>query len=152
MTHQCGSSMNEILLQILFLPSMFLMTFSVAKKVQSKIKFSSRAFSDFLLPNIRESIILCQITEDEIFKIISFLDSSKSTGPNNIFTKILKPLQVQISKHLTDKFDLSFTTSVFPNPLKSPKVIPVHKKTLNWLYLIIGQYLFFPKWSKLLRK
>ena len=60
---------------------------TVAQKVQSKIKFSRKSFSDFLPPNIHESIILSQITEDEISKIISSLNSSKSTGPNSIPTK-----------------------------------------------------------------
>ena len=100
---------------------------TVAQKVQSKIKFSRKSFSDFLPPNIHESIILSQITEDEISKIISSLNSSKSTGPNSIPTKILKLLQVQVSKHLTDIFNLSFTTGIFLHFLKSAKVIPIHK-------------------------
>ena len=54
---------------------------AVAQKVQSKIKFSRKSFSDFLPPNIHESIILIQIAEDEIYKIISSLNSSKSTSP-----------------------------------------------------------------------
>ena len=37
---------------------------TVAHKVQSKIKFSNKFFSDFLPPNIHEYIILSQITED----------------------------------------------------------------------------------------
>ena len=99
--------------------------------MQSKVEFSRKSFSDFLPPNIHESIILSQITEDEISKIISSLNSSKSTGPNSISTKILKLLQVQISKHLTDIFNLSFTTGIFPHSLKSAKVIPIHKKSQN---------------------
>ena len=65
---------------------------TVGQKVQSKIKFSRKCSSDFLPPNIHESIILSQIKEDEISKIISFVNSSKSTGPNYISTKILKLL------------------------------------------------------------
>ena len=77
------------------------------------------------------SIILSQITEDELSKIISFFNRSKPTSPNSIPTKILKLLQVQISKHLTYIFKLLFTTSIFPNSLKFAKVIPIHKKTQN---------------------
>ena len=88
---------------------------TVAQKLQSKIKFSRESFSDFLPPNIHESIILSQITEDQISKIISSLNNSKSTGPNSIPTKILKLLQDQILKHLTHIFNLSlsFTTGIF---------------------------------------
>ena len=95
--------------------------------MQSKIEFSSKSFSDFLPPNIYESVILSQITEDEFVKIISSLNSAKSTGPNSNPTKILKLLQVQMSKHLTDIFNLSSTTGAFSNSLKSAKVIPVHR-------------------------
>ena len=111
---------------------------TVAQKVQSKIKFSRKSFSDFLPPNIHESIILSQITEDEISKIISSLNSSKSTGPNSIPTKILKLLQVQISKHLTDIFNLSFIYYwYFSSFFKSAKVIPIHKKNSK---LIVSNY------------
>ena len=110
---------------------------TVAQKVQPKIKFSSKSFSDFLPTNIHESIILHQITEDEISKIISSLNSSKSTDPNSIPTKTLKLLQVQISKHLTDIFNLSFTTDIFPQSLKSAKVNPIQKKPSK---LVVSNY------------
>ena len=94
----------------------------IVQKVQSKTKFSSFFFfffPDFLPPNIHDSIILSQIAEDETSKIISSLNSSKSIGPNSISTKTLKLLQGQTSKHF-------ITTGVFPNSLKSAKVIPIH--------------------------
>ena len=62
---------------------------TVAQNVQSKIKFSGFFFfffSDFLLSNVHESIIISQITEDEICKIISSLNSIKSTGPKSVST------------------------------------------------------------------
>ena len=80
---------------------------------------------------MHESIILTQITEDEISKIMSSLNSGKSTGTNSIPTKTLKLLQVQILKHLTDIFNLSFTTGIFPNSLKSAEIIQIHKKNLK---------------------
>ena len=95
MTHQHQASMKKISLQILFLLPMILINsiinnFSTAaQKVKSNIKFYSKSFSDFLPPNIHESIILSQVTEDEVSKIISSLNSSKSIDPNSI-------LQVQI--------------------------------------------------------
>ena len=70
---------------------------TVAQKGQSKIKFSSKSFSDHLPTNIHESIISSQITEDEISEIISSLIGSKSTGANSCPTKISKLFQVQIS-------------------------------------------------------
>ena len=94
---------------------------TVVHQMQSKVKFSSKSFSDFLPPDI----IMWQ---EIISKITSSLNSSKSVGLNSILTEILKPLHVQISKYLTDIFDLPFTTGIFLNSLKSAKVISIHKK------------------------
>ena len=59
---------------------------------------------------------------------MSSLDSNKSTGPNSIITKILKLLKNDISTQLSDIFNVSFSTGVFPSILKIEEVIPIHKK------------------------
>ena len=66
----------------------------------------------------------------EIINIISSLDPNKSTGPNSIPTKILKLLKNDISTQLSDIFNVSFSTGVFPSILKIAKVVPIHKKTI----------------------
>ena len=65
---------------------------------------------------------------EEICKIISSLNISKSCGPNSIPIKVLHLLQDQISNHLATICNLSFSTGVFPAVLKTAKVIPIHKK------------------------
>ena len=52
----------------------------------------------------------------------------KSVGPNGLPTKILKLLKNDISLKLTNIFNLSFSTGVFPAGLKIAKVIPIYKK------------------------
>ena len=42
-----------------------------------------------------------------------------------------------MSKHLTDIFNLSFTTGIFPHSLKCAKVIPIHKKNSK---MIVSNY------------
>ena len=61
----------------------------------------------------------------EIENVISSLDSNKSVGPNSIPTKIMKLL---ISSQLSEIFNISFSSGVFPSILKTAKVIPIHKK------------------------
>ena len=116
----------------LFIDNVFNDLFAKAdQKVQSKIKFSSKYFSDFLSPNNRVAIILAQITEDEIFKVISFPSTSKSTGLDSVPTKTLKLLQLLISKHLTFIFNRSFTTTgvfVLSNSLNLSKLFHFIKK------------------------
>ena len=105
---------------------------TVAQKMQSKIKLSEKSFSDFLPHNIHESIILSQITEDEISKIISSLNSSKSTGPNSIPTKISKLLQVQTSNFMLLIFLTYHLLLVFFLILENlPKLYEFIKKILE---------------------
>ena len=70
----------------------------------------------------------------EIINIISSLDRNKATGPNNIPTKILKLLINDISTQLSDIFNVSFSTGVFPSILKIAKVVPIHKKESKLVY------------------
>ena len=64
----------------------------------------------------------------ELENIISSLDSNKSVGPNSIPIKILKLFKNDISSQLSEIFNISFSSGVFPSILKTAKVIPVHKK------------------------
>ena len=76
---------------------------------------------------IKDSFLITSTNKEEICKIIS-LNSNKSSGPNSIPTKVLHPLQDQISNHLATICNLSFSAGVFPAILKTAKVISVHKK------------------------
>ena len=66
--------------------------------------------------------------KEEIANIISPLNSSKASGPNSTPYRISFLLKNDISKQLTDLFNLSFMTGVFPSVLKTAKVVPVFKK------------------------
>ena len=68
-----------------------------------------------------------RIYKAEIENVISSLDSNKSVGPNSISTKILKLLKNDISSQLSELFNISFSSGVFPSILKTVKVIPEHK-------------------------
>ena len=67
----------------------------------------------------------------EVNLITFLLNSYKSTSPNSLLPKILKLLKNDISTHLADIFNLSFSSGVFPSILKIAKAIPVHKKELK---------------------
>ena len=51
---------------------------------------------------------------------------NKSSGPNSIPYKILNFLKKDISKQLTDLFNLSLSSGVFPSLLRIAKVVPVY--------------------------
>ena len=71
---------------------------------------------------INDSFIITSTYKEEIYKIISSLNTNKSCGPNNIPTKVLHLLQDRISNHLATICNLSFSAGVFPAILKTSKV------------------------------
>ena len=66
--------------------------------------------------------------EKEVANIISSPNSNKVFGHNSIPYGILFLLKNEISKKLTEVFNLSFRTGVFPSVLKTTKVDPVFMK------------------------
>ena len=74
---------------------------------------------------------------------MSLLDSNKSVGPKSISTKVLKLLKNDISSQLSEIFNISFSSGVFPSMLKIADVIPVHEKDSKLDFQIIAQFYFY---------
>ena len=66
--------------------------------------------------------------EADLDKIISDLKGKKSSGVDNISTKLLKSIYPAIKKPLLHLLNLSMTTGIFPEAMKLAKVVPIHKK------------------------
>ena len=98
------------------------------KKTKSNIKFSNKSFQDFLHHSNAESLFITPKDTHEVNLIRPSLNSDKSTAQNILPTKILKLLKHDISPHLAEIFNLSFSSGVFQSILKIPKVLLVHKK------------------------
>ena len=101
---------------------------TIAEKTKAKIKFSNKLNDEFLQHAKENSLFLKAASSNEIIYLISSLNESKSVGPNSPRTKILKLLKNDISLQMTNIFNLSFSTGVFPSELKFANVIPIHKK------------------------
>ena len=101
---------------------------SIAETTRKTTKYSHKHFSDYLSNENSSTISLQPTDKEEIANIISSLGSNKASGPNSIPYRILFLLKNEISKQLTDLFNLSFMTCVFTSELKTAKVLPVFKK------------------------
>ena len=120
---------NETLSNLQKIVNIFNDYFStIAEKTKAKIGFLNKSFDNFLQRPNKNSFFLRPTSSDEITNLILSLNESKSVGPNGLPTKILKLLKNDISLQLTNIFNLSFSTGVFPSGLKIAKVIPIHKK------------------------
>ena len=101
---------------------------SIANTAKENIKYSHKHFSDYLNNQCKNSIFIQPTDSEEIANIISTLNMNKSSGPNSIPYKILNLLKKDISKQLSDLFNLSLSLGVFPSLLKIAKVVPIYKK------------------------
>ena len=99
---------------------------------------------DYMKPPLCNSFYVFPTTATEIETEIANLKTGKATGPYSILVTVLKILAAVIAKPLETLFNVYFSTGVVPNNLKLANVIPVYKKTHNFVYLIIVQSLFFP--------
>ena len=86
---------------------------SVAEIVHSKIKFSNKSFKKFLSSEINDSFLITSTNKEEIYKIITSLNSNKSCGPNSIPTKVLQTkyqtiLELFATYHSLQEFFLLF--------------------------------------------
>ena len=80
----------------------------------------------YLLNRNNNNFTLSPITNEEILEIITHLDN-KSTGPQSIPVNLLKLIADLILIPLSNIIANSFNSGVFPDPLKTSKVIPIHK-------------------------
>ena len=117
---------------------------SIAEKTKANIKFSNKSFQDFLHHPNEELLFITPADAHEVNLIISSLNSDISTGPNSLPTKILKLLKKEISTHLANIFNLSFSSGVFPPYQKFPKLYQYTKKNQSCFAQIIGQSLYYP--------
>ena len=101
---------------------------SVGEKTQSKTRFSNENYTDYLHGENFNSFFITPTDSQEVISIISSLSDNKSSGPNCIPTRILKLLKKDISTQLVDIFNLSFSSGIYPTPLKTAKLISIHKK------------------------
>ena len=74
---------------------------------------------------------LTHTTPDIVEKAISNLDTTKSTGCDMIPAKLLKPIASHISHHMTQIFNQSVDTCIFPENAKMADVVPLFKKGDN---------------------
>ena len=103
--------------------------FSIDSNTKLNISFSHKHFSDFHKNRPNISFFVSPTEKAEIENAISSLDSNKSVGPNSIPAKILKLLKNDFSTQLSEIFNISFSSGVFPSILKTVKVIPpLHMK------------------------
>ena len=98
------------------------------------------------------SFFLSATGPDEISKIITGLDTNKSTGPFGLPVFLLKLFVDFFSIWLSELINLCFETGEFPTLLKMAKVAPIHKKESKLNYLNYRPISLLSVFSKIYEK
>jgi hypothetical protein len=68
------------------------------------------------------------ITEDEVSKELSKLNTTKAPGPDGLSTRVLKECKEELKAPITRLFNISLHTGKLPNDWKKANVVPIFKK------------------------
>ena len=81
-----------------------------------------------LHPDIPELIDAIQVSSAEICELLSTLDTSKATGPDNLPVVILKNCANSLSPSLTAFINASLRSGFYVSEWKQANISPIHKK------------------------
>ena len=100
----------------------------IGPKLASDLSQSSRSPESYLLP-YKSRFQIQNVTIHEVFKSLSKLKISKSTGYDGIPNKLLKDASDIIAPSLVHIFNASIMTGIriFQNDLKVAIILPIHK-------------------------
>ena len=83
---------------------------------------------EFYIKSCNAQFQFREVTENEVFNLLSNISTNKATGPGKIPAKLVKISAPFITKHLSIIFNQSLLQGTFPYDWKISKVIPIYKK------------------------
>ena len=101
---------------------------NIGPDLAASIPNSSDDFLSYLSPGPQKSIFLEPTSEGEVAIILSEMKSSKAVGPDLIPTHFLKLVFNIIGDVICIFFNESIRLGIFPDALKTARVMPVFKK------------------------
>ena len=90
--------------------------------------------------------------ENEITNIVTMLRSSFSEGNDDISSKIVKNVIIEIASPLSMAFNASLSTETFPDKLKIAKIVPIYKSDDRLLVNNYRPISFLQFFSKILER
>ena len=112
----------------------------LASKISSHDDNASRTYFG---KSLSSSLFLCPTTYFEVLQEINSLKNKKSCGYDNIPVYFFKVAAKVLATSLSILFDYSFRYGIFPDCLKTAKVVPIFKKGEKIKLTIIVLFLCF---------
>ena len=126
---------------------------NVGPDLASKIEAPDNVDIDkYLSKSCANSMFLTATTEEETSKIVNQFDSKISTDSSNIGMIVVKKVFGAICKPFTNICNQSFVTGVFPDKMKTAKVIPLFKSNEKNMFTNYRPVSLLSQFSKILEK
>ena len=102
---------------------------TVGKKFAEKIVSPTKSIDKYLssIRSNEKTLFIHPTTPSEISKLITTLPNKRSSGHNGINNIILKEISEYICIPLTELFNESMTSGVFPEAMKIADMVPLYK-------------------------
>ena len=125
---------------------------SIGSELANRIEISVKHFSEFLGERVVNNFVFAPVTPELILHIAKKLKTKRSTGPDNMSTKLLKEILPIIVTPLCHVFNLSLQTGYIPHRFKLAKVVPVFKSGDKHLFTNYRPISLLSSISKVLEK
>jgi len=102
--------------------------------------------------DILESLFLKPVTEDELLRTVNKCKSKRSCGNDDINMYIVKSVISSVLTPLLHICNLSFTSGIFPDKMKTAKVLPFFKANEESVFSNYRPVSLLPQFSKILEK
>ena len=127
---------------------------NVGPSLADNIPATDTHFSQYLSDstNVKNSLFLNPVTEDEIVRVVAQLKPKKSKGHDELDMCLIKKLIPYIVVPLKHIFNLSLLSGVFPDSMKIARVIPLFKTGNTKEFSNYRPISLLPQFSKILEK
>ena len=100
---------------------------NIGKQTNKNIPFVNKHYSSYLRNFQKNSIFIEPVNELEVLKMVNKLKPKTSYGFDGVSPKILKQTIYLILEPFTYIINRSLATGIFPNNMKTARIIPLHK-------------------------
>jgi hypothetical protein len=122
----------------------------LAKQIDVNVEKSN--IVETMKKHITNSMFLASIEEHEVIDILNNFKNKKSTDHNGISMDILKKTFSAVVKPFTYICNLSFKSGIFPDEMKTAKVVPIYKSEEKEYFTNYRPVSLLSQFSKILEK
>jgi len=96
-------------------------------KVAQAINSTKHTPEEYMPEPCQHELHLGAVSSAEVVRVLREMQSKSSQDINGLSVKILQGVAMEVSAPLTHIFNLSLEQGIFPEPMKTSRIVPIHK-------------------------